>query len=130
MCPFLPYVLCSCVLWSTGPQVASNSSRGLPRSLIEGVRAATDPGGDAVSAAVFAQLLLDMHRQVGVMLLDRMGSGEVHKLSKHLEAAAQVGPDCCSLQHAATSQWRGITLFIGLLVPTASSHMHERNLHV
>jgi hypothetical protein len=39
---------------------------------------------------VFAQLLLDLHRQAGVMLLDRMGSAEVMRFSQHLEAAVQV----------------------------------------
>lgn len=94
----LPHSFLLCVLWFAGPQAAtssSSSSEVLPRSVSGGVSAAADPGGDAVSAAVFAQLLLDMHRQVGVLLLDRMGSGVVYKLSKHLEAAAQVGPCCC-----------------------------------
>lgn len=49
-------------------------------------------GGTASSlnAAAFAQLLLDMHRQAGVMLLDRMGSNVVLQLAVHVEMAVQV----------------------------------------
>lgn len=67
---------------------------------IAGVRGSIDPqnaaglhtavAGDALSSAVFAQLLLDMHRHIGVMLLDRMGAGETNCFTQHLEAATKV----------------------------------------
>lgn len=47
-------------------------------------------GNAAVNAASFAQLLLDMHRYAGVMLLDKTAAAEVYKLTLHLEQAAQV----------------------------------------
>jgi hypothetical protein len=59
----------------------------------------SDTGGSTVgsvepssmNAAAFAQLLLDMHRQAGVMLLDRMGEGVVQHMAAHVELAVQVG---------------------------------------
>jgi hypothetical protein len=44
-----------------------------------------------LSADMFAQLLLDMHRHVGVVLLDRMAHGQTRCLTQHLQAAAKVG---------------------------------------
>jgi hypothetical protein len=45
----------------------------------------------SMNAAAFAQLLLDMHRQAGVMLLDRMGDSVVQHMAAHVEVAVQVG---------------------------------------
>jgi hypothetical protein len=47
-------------------------------------------GGAGLGGSVFAQLLLDMHRHVGVMLVDRMSAGAVSALTKHLQAAIKV----------------------------------------
>jgi hypothetical protein len=44
-----------------------------------------------MNAAAFAQLMLDMHRQAGVMLLDRMGDSVVQHMAAHVEVAVQVG---------------------------------------
>jgi hypothetical protein len=44
-----------------------------------------------MNAAAFAQLLLDMHRQAGVLLLDRMGDSVVQHMAAHVEVAVQVG---------------------------------------
>jgi hypothetical protein len=49
----------------------------------------------SMNAAAFAQLLLDMHRQAGVMLLDRMGDSVVQHMAAHVEVAVQVGAGTC-----------------------------------
>jgi hypothetical protein len=49
----------------------------------------TEPS--SMNAAAFAQLLLDMHRQAGLMLLDRMGDSVVQHMAAHVEVAVQVG---------------------------------------
>lgn len=48
------------------------------------------PGAQCVNATAFAQLLLDMHRQAGIMLLDRMGPVLVQQLAAHVEMIAKV----------------------------------------
>lgn len=52
--------------------------------------AAAAAGPSSLNAAAFAQLLLDMHRQAGIMILDRAGEGVVKQLANHVEAAVQV----------------------------------------
>jgi hypothetical protein len=76
---------------------AANSSKGTAPTDLQAAAAAgalhgAGPGAyDALGSAVFAQLLLDMHRQVGVLLLERMSSGVVNRLQQHLVKATKVG---------------------------------------
>lgn len=56
----------------------------------ERVPAAVAHNPDAAQAASFAQLLLDMYRQAGTMLLDRMADAISQQLMLHVEKAAQV----------------------------------------
>lgn len=66
-------------------------------------------GAVALNAAAFSQLLLDMHRQAGIMLLDRMGPYLVNVLAQHvmtaLQVSAHVQGSCCSHfgHHAAAA---------------------------
>jgi hypothetical protein len=75
----------------------SSSGTGAPTTDLQAAAAVgalqgSGPGAyDALGSGVFAQLLLDMHRQVGVMLLERMTSGVVNKLLQHLVKATKVG---------------------------------------
>jgi UDP-glucose 4-epimerase len=57
---------------------------------LQGAAGSLLSGGAGLTGSVFAQLLLDMHRHVGVMLVDRMSGGAVNVLTKHLEGATKV----------------------------------------
>jgi hypothetical protein len=91
-------------------------------------------GALALNAAAFSQLLLDMHRQAGIMLLDRMGHYLASLLADHVMTALQVRPvavhpcRCCHLiliilqlehLHGLCHPCRGV-LLIGVLPSVAA----------
>lgn len=55
-----------------------------------GVTSSPAGGSTSVNAAAFAQLLLDMHRQAGVMILHRVHDTLVQELANHIETSVQV----------------------------------------
>lgn len=95
----LPMRLLSTIRQRAAPAIDatnnSSSSSGPGRDVSTGAGALAATGSSSgadggLSAGVFAQLLLDMHRHVGVVLLDRMGHGEACCLAQHLQVAAKV----------------------------------------
>lgn len=50
----------------------------------------------ALNAAAFQQLLLDMHRQAGVLLLERMGDSVVQLLAGHIQSVVLVSVQRCA----------------------------------
>lgn len=55
---------------------------------------------DALQPSNFSQMLLDMHRQAGIMVLDRLADDVTQQFTVHLDRALQVGVEvgvtCCA----------------------------------